>query len=224
MKREELTKLYEKHWSTYVDNIRTQEQVEAANPFLIVPPEDYEKKKHRVMICGQETMCWGEKEFGDNNDMATIEALMDLYDSFVNNGGYNSPYWQFVKYLKRTCEDTSFVMNNIVKIGKRFDKGCDDSINALALKYFPVFKEELNILKPDLIVFLTGNKYYGRMRLALGDFTSDPLNGSDCVQKLVFSDSDIPTALCCYHPNYLRFSRKEKNVRMVIADYINAMR
>ena len=220
MKRTELKGLYEKYWGLYLTNIIDNNQIDTAYPYLIKLPENYEENCYHVMICGQETYGWGG-EFYNNKENATIDALQELYDGFANKGGYNSPYWNFVHYLRDNCENVSFVINNIVKIGKKYEAGCDDAINELTLKYFPVFREELNILRPDMIVFLTHNRYDNRIKAIRGDFQVGNMENSVCLSKLVFSDMKIPLAIRTCHPGYLRRIHKEKEVRSILAEMIN---
>ncbi len=207
-----LKEVYQKHWNDYLVNIRRNCSVEPANPFLIFEPQDYYCKSKKVMICGQETQGWGN-EFDTSPESATIEALQQLYDNFVNVGGYNSPYWQFVNSLKKACTNVSFVCNNIVKIGKKYGAGCDDRLNELSLKYFPVLREEIVVLKPDVILFLTGPNYDWRIRNALGNFNFNPVGGINKLVRISFCDTSLPVAYRCYHPRYLRVSKQENIVR-----------
>lgn len=212
-----LKEIYEKYWDSYVTNIRKKSDIEPANPFLIVVPSDYQDKPHKVMICGQETQGWGN-EFDHDPDSATINALLRIYAGFVNGGGYNSPYWQFINKLKKHCPNVGFVCNNIVKIGKKFGPGCDDKINDLTLKYFPVIQEEISVLKPDIILFLTGPRYDWRIKKALGDFQTEQIKHINNFNQIIFKDTSLPKAYRCYHPRYLRQSGQE---RMIIEFLIN---
>ena len=219
---ETLKELYKKHWNDYLNNIRRNPDIDPANPFLIVVPKDYTTKEKRVMFCGQETQGWGN-EFDDNPESATIDALLRIYNGFVNSGGYNSPYWSFINAIKEKCPNTSFVCNNIVKIGKRTGAGCDDKINDLTLKHFPVLPEELKILNPDMIVFLTGPKYDWRIAKALGHFKTEEIKGFRKFDKIVFDNSLMPLSYRCYHPRYLRYCKQESFVRSFLIETINTL-
>ena len=218
-----LKDVYMKYWDDYLINIRRNPNVLAANPFLIVEPKDYYNKDKRVMICGQETQGWGN-EFDNDPEKATIDELFRIYKEFVNDdGGYNSPYWHFIKKLKIECPNVGFVCNNIVKIGKREGAGCNDSINELALKYFPVIPEEISILKPDLIVFITGPNYDWRIRKALGEFQILPENQIRRFNQIVFSNKELPTSYRCYHPAYQRRIGQVDLVVSRLIDMINKL-
>lgn len=217
-----LKDIYLKYWNDYIEHIRNNHAIEPANPFLIVEPLDYREKAKKVMICGQETQGWGN-EFDHDPNSATINALLGLYAGFVNNGGYNSPYWQFINQLKKHCPNVGFVCNNIVKIGKQFSPGCDDTINDLTLKYFPVIPEELSVLKPDIILFLTGPSYDKRIKGALGDFQTEQINNINNFIQIKFKDSSLPKAYRCYHPRYLRLSGQESMILEFLINEFNKL-
>lgn len=216
-----LKEVYEKYWNGYLTHIRNNPNIKAANPYLIVTPSDYYEKKKRVMICGQETQGWGN-EFDNCPEKATMDTIMRIYAGFVNTrGGYNSPYWQFINSLKSACPDIGFVCNNIVKIGKKNNPGCDDQINELTLKYFPVIPEEINVLHPDLILFLTGPRYDWRIRKTLGNFKTKQVENIKKFEEIIFDANSLPKAIRCYHPRYLRVCGQENLVRSFIVQYLN---
>lgn len=218
-----LKDVYQKYWDGYITHIRNNPNIEPANPFLIVEPSGYQERAKKVMICGQETQGWGN-EFDDRPESATLEAILNIYAGFVNRGGYNSPYWQFINSLKRACPDVGFVCNNIVKIGKKHGPGCDNQINELTLKYFPVIPEELNILKPDLILFLTGPNYDWRIRKTIGDFKTKNIGNIKRFDEIIFHNPLLPKAFRCYHPRYLRHCGEEDNVRSYVVEYLKSIK
>lgn len=215
-----LKDIYIKYWAQYIEQIRNNPNIEPAYPYLMVEPKGYRDKSVKVMFCGQETQGWGN-EFDNEPEKATLEAISGIYAGFVNSGGYNSPYWQFINRVKKECQNASFICNNIVKIGKKRGAGCDDKINNLTLKYFPVIKEEIQILEPQMIIFLTGNRYYERIEKALGKFSSK--NVGKGLDKLTFEDETIPISYCCYHPKYLRMKHLENDVRSSLIEIIKSL-
>ena len=217
-----LKEVYEKYWDGYLTHIRNNPNIKAANPYLIVTSSDYYEKKQRVMICGQETQGWGN-EFDNCPEKATMDAVLRIYAGFVNGGGYNSPYWQFINSLKKDCPDVSFVCNNIVKIGKKYGPGCDDQINDLTLKHFPVIPEEIKVLHPDLILFLTGPNYDWRIRKALGNFKTKQVENIKRFDEIIFDDTTLPRAFRCYHPRYLRVCKQENHVHSFMVQYLNKL-
>lgn len=194
--------LYNTYWNSYVEYFINK--VDAAFPYLIYVPEQYEKSSIKVMFCGQETQSWNSEEYKDPYK-ASVDSVMHRYNVFVNNDGYNSPYWNFQRRIKNRNKNVGFVRNNIVKIGKLDEPGCDDYIDNLARQYFPVFKKELEILQPDLIIFLTGPKYDWRIKNTLGNFSLKSLGDTDeCFDELVYDDPTIPMSIRINHPRWLQ--------------------
>lgn len=209
---EKLKELYQKHWDKTRDEIVIKKN--SAFPFMIYANERFENAKRRVMFCGQETQSWNVEEY-KTVESSTVDSIMKRYNAFVNNGGYNSPYWNFQNRIMNSNPDVGFVQNNIVKIGKRDDSGCDDDIDNLAHKYFPVFKDELNILKPHLIIFLTGPNYDDKIKNNLGSFVKENCLDEEefsflnhpkniCFDRLIFPDKNIPPAYRINHPRAIQ--------------------
>lgn len=216
--RHALENLYRYHWDSflqnvYIPNINTQHA--SAYPFLIYPSEHYMLAHKKVMICGQETFGWGGELSSPDEKM--VEKLQLLYHNFVNKNsgeknnikkpGYNSPYWNFHWQLMKNNPDVGFVFQNVVKIGKCVDKGCDDTIFDLSQKYFSVWKDELDILKPNLIIFVTGN-YDGRIRREIGSFICEPLWKGEFLDQLIFDDPNMPLCIRTNHPAYLQRTKR----------------
>lgn len=208
-----LKKLYQQYFDKAKVNINFG--ANAAYPFMLKVNDRYEKASKKIEICGQETDSWNGEEYEDVA-ASTVDSVMERYNIFVNKEhGYNSPYWILVRALVNDNSEVGFVTNNVVKIGKPFDAGCDNNINELSRKYFPVFREEQNILKPSLIIFLTGPSYDWRIEQELGSFTKtncldDPeiaaLGFPDniCFDILKFDDTTLPKAIRINHPGWYR--------------------
>lgn len=221
---DQLKLLYEKYWDSFITNVYKATMKEGkpicAYPFLIQATPHYLNAQKRIMFCGQETLSWG-REF-PHPDTTSPCDLMGLYDSFVNNNnrgeqllkpGYNrhykSPYWNFQWRIMQAFPEVGFVSQNLVKSGKYGSEGCNNAIYELTKQFFPVWKEELRILKPDMIIFLTGN-YDWRIREVIGDFTKIPVGQNSHIDQLQFKNIDFPFAVRTNHPAYLqRHNRTE---------------
>lgn len=196
----------------------------------------------KVMIFGQETNGWsGEADdFGTPpspifNAEVTMEAIMAVYEDFYsshyrgNGFRYNGNRYGTFHHgasrlmdlinVKFSGKRVSFLWNNVVKIGKASGAGfCGEKIYGVERMYFPVIKEEIKILKPDLIIFLTGS-YDERLQDSLGNISFGALgefSGQE-VAKVVLPGIDIP-AFRTYHPS-ARVSKelKEAIYRAIIA-------
>ena len=201
-----LRDLYETYWDSYLEHIRFNPDLTAAFPFLIFVPKEYEAADFKVMFCGEETQGWGG-EFEDKPNV-TVRNLQRIYNGFVNGNGYNSPYWNFQRRIISNHSHCGYIRNNIVKIGKKRQAGCDENIDRLTRKYFPVFKRELEILRPDLIIFLSGTGVYDwKIKLALGAFKKISMSDKFTFERLEFADPEIPHAIRLNHPAWLQRKR-----------------
>lgn len=131
-----------------------------ANPLLLYinDEEQYVHADIKIMFFGQETNSW-EGELGKKS----IEELLKTYSDFFGQGKcfrYGGPFWNTVKDYMNTIKQLNpnksvgYVWNNILKIGKETSKGKpNNTFIDIQKEKFPVIKEEINILKPDIVIF-----------------------------------------------------------------------
>ncbi|GAA4301769.1 hypothetical protein GCM10023183_13150 [Nibribacter koreensis] len=141
---------------------------------------------------------------------------MDRYEIFYLNNGiksYRGPFWNEFKRIRREVNKTHnsfFIWNNINKIG-RIGKGNVQQINKLQFKYFNIVKDELKILKPRVLVFLTGDDYDHFIRKNIEDFSECKID--DCLSELKFSNEFAHLkAYKTFHPNALYHKGKNRIV------------
>ena len=216
-----LYELYSSRWDDFREKI--QSKAESAMPFLIVPTNAYCMSEKRIMIVGQETDSWAGEVYDFPEEQNPCNVLK-VYDRFVNRGGYNSPYWDFIRAIKDASPpNINFVVNNVVKIGKKSDVGCDDFINDLTLEHMNLLPQELEILKPDMILFLTGPNYDHRIEAVFGKFKTEKAEANLSARefaKLQFCENEMPPSYRCYHPAYLRRSKNFDRYLEIINDII----
>lgn len=218
---EKLTSLYEKHWDDFIEHVYKNGEKPCAFPYLIATDERYAKARKRVMICGQETNGWGKEK--DYSQSSGILELQEMYYNFVK-GNYSYSFWRFIRELRmRFSEDVGFIYQNIVKVGKYQAKGADDTIYQLSKNHFPVWQEELQILKPDIIVFLTGPNYDGKIRYALGNVNPTQLTKNNKIVELHFEKHPNLHAIKTYHPGYLSRVKSFDEMLERIHQYIESM-
>lgn len=94
--------------------------------------------------------------------------------------------------------------NNIVKVGKHGDKGFPpDYIYEIERDHFNVITEELNILKPNIVLFFTGPNYDSVIADNFGEIeykAIEPFSQRELAKLKLF---DIPFVFRTYHPNFL---------------------
>lgn len=188
----------------------------ATNPFLIAVCDNYKEFKNSIMIFGQETNGWC-RECGKASEFSnSLNKSLKIYDSFYLKDGiykYRGPFWNEFKRIKREVtktKDAVFVWNNINKIG-RIGKGNVEEINKIQFSKFDVIRDELKILKPQILVFLTGNDYNHFIRQNIENFKELKLSDSITELKFVNEFSHLK-AFKTFHPNALYRKGKNKTV------------
>lgn len=132
------------------------EKEDCDGPFLMSEPSDaFKNGKIRLLLIGQETNGW----HGDLK--IEIDEILDLYTKFGFGKNYNKPFFQYARSIAKKITGTEeFMWTNIFKFGRATGKGTPNSkVNAIELEYFNIICEEIEYLKPDCIVFLTGPNY-----------------------------------------------------------------
>ena len=211
---ERLIDLYSGHW----DELKSQaviafedDEIKPACPLLLQVNEDeYSKSDIKIMYCGQETRGWGTA----NLISCDMKSVLDIYQNFFLNKGYerhpNRGFFQKVRkfdaFFKQQFEDKKIVSiwNNVSKIGKDKRKtGVTDKIRNLERTYFPVLKREFEILKPDIVIFMTGTRDYD-IRFHFPDVKIERvIESMERTQKQlasVRSESIAKVAIRTYHP------------------------
>lgn len=161
---EELTNLYQEKMESLTVKLQNFDE-KPTNPLLIqIEEENYKNADIKIMIFGQETFDF-EGEFGSKS----IEHLLQTYDTFFNKGecyNYGGNFWNTVNDYKKSIQskypdkNIALVWNNILKIGKEGDKGApSEEIIKITQQEFSVIPNEIEILKPDVIIFFTGPNY-----------------------------------------------------------------
>jgi hypothetical protein len=209
-----LEKLYSSKWgelSEAFKNILDNDifEIKPTNPLLlkIADEDSFRDADIRLMIYGQETNSWGE-QFNPN-----INSTIEIYDEFFNSDycfTYGGQFWngisRFLSLLQKKYPDKTirFVWNDIVKIGKYADKGFPpEYIYKVERECFSVIKEELEIIKPNVILFLTGPNYDSVIADNFGNLNYraiEPFSGREISEITV---DGFPNSFRTYHPNYL---------------------
>jgi hypothetical protein len=211
---QQLFELYSTKWnetSNYLMDIANGDPApEPTNPLLIYVDDEQEwiNADIRVMIFGQET---NDYEGSPNQ---TIEHLLNVYDNFFNKGecwSYGGQFWNGIARFKALLGEqypqkrVRYIWNNIIKIGKAGEKGRPpENIYEVERDCFHVIPDEIRILKPNVLLFLSGPNYDDAIRNNFGEgitFADTPPFNERQLAKV--SVPDIDFAFRTYHPTYL---------------------
>lgn len=193
----------------------------------------------KVMVFGQEPLNWPIPVLADDSQVQS-DDFVELYQRFYSDNYKDGLYFltdsdnhlaknkffsmgfngimagikDFV--LKDSCSGkrAAYLWNNISKLSVGGRNGVTPDIHDLEKEYFHVIPQEIEILKPDVLIFLTGpgqNNYYSYIK---ENFTVKgspmPLAGInvDAVSKLDIEG--IRLAYKTYHPAATTITDKEK--------------
>ena len=158
------------------------------------------------------------QEFGN----VSLKQLMYEYDKYLKHAirkkqkrtFWNNGFNYFVKRLSEGYKKPYFMWNNISKFGKINETGMTNEIRNFERGYFPVVSKELEILKPDIVIFLTGPSRDVDIKANFKDVTFKSINtkepivskdGKTCYsmpELVVFQELPDTKAIRLYHPNY----------------------
>lgn len=199
----------------------------------------------KVMVFGQETNSWvGDKQdepafgtpvFNPDVPAGTVMGLHENFyatyyhqDGFSYNGTrygtFHHGFNRFVSLLNAHCtgKRIAYMWNNIVKFGRAEGSGfCGEEIYNVQKQHFDVVAKEVEILKPDLILFLTGN-YDSRICDSWPgtQFTALPPFAVGEVAKVMLPGVDVP-AYRTNHPSArLPKEEKEKRLEAIVNDFM----
>lgn len=201
---------YQKTWPDLIENGHKITDPIPTNPMLLSFDEEFfSQADKRIMICGQETWGWGD--FG-----SSVEDCMSGYYSFFIEEefypGYGkSAYWKAFRFFQSQFnslfqgQKIQFIYQNLSKIGRNDgETGVTNEIRSLEREYFPVFREEMKLLQPDVVIFLTGPDRDHDIKFHFPDATFQQAGDEPNLRRIAFvSSDDLPAAtLRLYHPSY----------------------
>jgi len=163
----ELKPIYDAYYSYILDFLKSKNAYHRniSFPLFIEPFPEYFDSKVKLMIIGKETFSWPASvnlpvlRDGILNPNI-VELVLRNYSYFELGKGKHSPFWQFCRKLNRKFNksDKSFIWNNISKVDENKTTPKWDILKGLSANdSFPIIKREIAILKPRVIVFLTGS-------------------------------------------------------------------
>ncbi len=181
-----------------------------SNPLLIHCWEDYTKDYIRILYIGRETSSWySGDDCTDEQGYYNIEKLVDLvvnkFDfKFKKKYRFFSLLYKLEKKfnnieneLGKSPKVHNFLWTNVFKFG-RYDEGKRRPIKKVQdweQNYLNILRNEIEITKPDLIIFVTGNgvnddEYY--IKRVLGKFQIYNINGQKDIVEVKSEGINIP--------------------------------
>jgi hypothetical protein len=206
---EKLKEIYQPYLKNLI--INTQEFSEDFScPILMKVHPDIEKVRKRILYVGRETNEW-MGTMSDTNNLS-VDYLMDGYEEFEfakDYYGRNSPFWRFIKAVHESINGIDYP-NGILwtNFSKCDSKGTTPSPDLQKLNEigFDLLKDEINILTPDVIIFLTGWSYENQFQRVFKGIKYEVIEENflyKCIHES-FSNKTFMTM----HPMGLNFRKK----------------
>jgi len=225
-----LKELYEKHWERLSEglaevNENLEDGEQASNPLLIQLPDEqaYKSADIRMIVFGQETNNW-HHQFQTN-----IGKTLDWYASFLEARTHNGKgtFWNSARRFKGQLEEESnsktveLVWNNVFKVGKTKRGKPGEEIRHVEKQDFDVIQQEIDILKPNLVVFFSGPYYDKHLGSRILGYEVQPvLDGYPGREVEFWKLNGGIQAVRTYHPTYLRRSKQEGEIFNYIIDLL----
>lgn len=210
---EDLQEVYLRSWPSLL-SLLWQER-ELSNPVLMSPPPTWWARRRRVLIVGQQT---GPTRWQSDYEVrrkrphrVSVAELMRRYSLFNRRlSGRSSHFWRFVHELERRLglEAGAATWVNLNRCDHRGARpiGLEEALWTA----FPVVGDELRLLRPTTVVFLTGPTYDGLLKRCLAA-SVEPVEGFSLKFLARVVSPQLPRACFrTYHPNFLcRFRAPE---------------
>jgi len=207
-----------------------------STPFLINISAEYTQSHPRVVIVGQETMGWGwgadsHLTYQDFVKHKTLDAAQLLYDGYLKSP-VMTPFFQYLNKIQRGIfgdEETvpgQILWLNLFKFNHEpdhcymiYSPYCDAALNLQR----DVFQQEIKLLEPAVVVFLTGPYYDKIIQHFYPDVVFQPVENSNTRLFARLSDRQLPKlSFRTYHPGYL--NRRKKMADSIVATIIQSVR
>jgi len=225
---EKLNKLYEEELDKrYLQDKFTKEELEKISaPHLLYIDEAYMRSKVKILYVGKETnLWWGKLKHYINTDNA-IEILKQRYKAKFFGGdvptskdpqktkyykaeSYANPFFREYKKISNSiCKGKTgeIVWANLLKMdldrGKGYSKNSKENKSIVEISK-RIFRKELEILKPDYIVFATSYTYDSVIK----DFFADKINKSNIIEPKSLWKFNIDNTICyrTWHPSTIKY-------------------
>jgi len=210
----------------------TDKATQPAYPLLIkINEENYRNADLKIMVFGQETNGWETKvsdieiplQESIHHVDKTVDTFMNTYSDYFNKTDLKSPFWNAFKNIRKLTRDMKceIVWNNVYKIGNRGRNlnRPHETIRQIENDNFDVIQEEISILKPDIILFLTGPNYEARVNKKFGITGYHSISNHETNKLTRISISTEMLAYRTYHPNYLQLHKLLKEyLKHIVTD------
>ncbi len=204
-----------------------------SSPLLISVHEDYRRANLKIMFVGKET----NGGLGDGrllgSEAEIVNNLLECYEGFdmaqhsvIKSLHRKSPFWRFIYALSKRINNHNeyrrdFIWTNLSKVDQGTNTPSFELLELLQKHDLNLLKEEVGVLKPDVVVFLTGWSYHQYMKKYLNISDNINLEESNYVKRVEIKGFPDLT-YCTYHPRYLSTTKNFELVLKAITAHVDA--
>jgi len=216
----QLDNLYQIYLETLFSDKALEEMIEnfsiSSPQFLdaATPRGNYIDSEFKVVLVGKETNGWfnanERKEEGltqiNKQFEKYIHSLKKLYSRHNIGANYRSPIYLFIDILfERLAEfkKAGILLTELLRHDHYGSRLPNEIIAKVAFDNNFIFRKELEILKPDALIFLTGPTYDRHINMTYPSAIFHELEGYSLNQVSVIENiPNIKKAVRIYHPDY----------------------
>lgn len=218
-----LLELYSSYWNDYALKLNEILKNDVypdkpTNPLLLshIDPKGYKNADIRLMIIGKQTNDWESIFNGDIKK--TISVYRDFYKGFyfdAYRGYFKNHFNMFLQLIEHNFPNKtiSCFWNNVIKTGMANEAGTPPSyILNLESEYFPVLEKEIDIIKPNLILFFTGSNYDQFIKSNLPKISMQEIQGFRHEDLQLLKIKNVDFAFRVSSPQQLHFSGRSNYI------------
>lgn len=240
----DLDKLYKEYLEKLLQDKEIVEKINSctfSSPLFLntnVPNGMLKEKKYKILFIGQQTKGWDSNfknsDLELNNIPEFINELKKLYYNFnygkrLDRKHYNGYLWQFQRKLLNTINNFSnsefgLIWTNILRFDEHGGKIKDKrDIEKISYNKNYILRKEIEILKPDVVVFVTGPSYDSILNETFDDLKFIPVAevSNDSKRFSILESKYLPImSFRTYHPRALYQNKHLRSLREPIINFI----
>mgnify|MGYP002620383668 CR=1 FL=1 len=204
--------------------LRNKLEIDRISPPVLInidaPYAQYAEADIKILYIGKENNGWmsrkNQEEYGLNQNFTETEiflnALLKLYKKFNLGRKYRRAFYTFMDLLlekfKINNRKPGILWSNLIRLDCVNKKNLSES-DKLKEKVFEldennqILREEIAILKPDIVVFVTGPNYDHFLKKSFPGLKMNQLRDFKPREISILEHDSLPkTSLRIYHPGY----------------------
>jgi hypothetical protein len=183
-------------------------------PLLMHVFPEYDNLNKKLLIIGQETKGWHSTLADQSIDLSKI---LNHYKEFELAKTYryrNAPFWRFSKALFKKLNPESapngLLWTNLSKVDQN-GAGVNHVVRKKNKAGYELLLKELEIIKPEVVVFLTSHKNDESLKQTFKGLSIQPVEGIPDPYLVRLKHDTLPiNSFRTYHPRFLNDGSRSK--------------